>query len=57
MLRLLSRLWTDQDGLVTVEYALLLFGFCQLNDPEQEELVQDTENVKRSNRGYGKSQG
>ncbi len=24
MLRLLSRLWTDQVGLVTVEYALLL---------------------------------
>ena len=31
-------------------------GSCELNDPQQEELVQDTENLKHSNKGYGKSQ-
>ena len=29
---------------------------CYQNDPQQKELVQDTENVRRSNRRYGKSQ-
>ena len=31
-------------------------GFCYLNDPQQEESVQDTENVRRSNKTYGQSQ-
>ena len=31
-------------------------GLCELNDPQQEELVQDADNVERSNRRYGKSQ-
>ena len=30
-------------------------GLCELNDPQQE-LVRDTENVRRSNRTYGQSQ-
>ena len=29
-------------------------GLCWLNDPQQQELVQETENAKRSNKGYGK---
>jgi len=31
-------------------------GFCELNDPQQEEFVQETENIKRSSKTYGKSQ-
>ncbi len=31
-------------------------GFCELNDLQREESVQDTENVKRSNQAYDKSQ-